>query len=379
MFSNNKKTKIIAAIAADNMDYVKASKSYLPQSKREGMKYGQSYTVYIPDPGKVVNGLNADPDTINEVEYTVTCDNDNTSVELDAWNKLNDIEDFTKEIAKPKATKLAKTVQKKIIDDTIFQSSQTIVGNANFNTLTNAAAALEEVAAAGDFVTFLSPTKHGQIAAGGLANFIPDSIQKDIYGKNYLGEYAGCSQVSLQGMPEVNIAGTETLSVTLASANGGFAPVSSGTVANIAKNAPFTADGLFLVDCNGIETDVPYVVNADKDGKFPELRITEQGKAYNNPNAWVAEGTSALTFALAAESGTYSVGVCREKDALAFDTYKFTDLPGSENSTETVDGVSVKMSQYGDGSHMKSLVRLDMPFACGIPDSRRQVTILMRK
>lgn len=378
-FSNNHKTKIIAALAADNMDYVKRSKSYLNQSQREGMKYGQSYTVYIPDPGKVVDGLVADPDTINEVEYTVTCENKNTSVELDAWNKLNDIESFTKEIAKPKAQKLARQVQKEVIDKTAFESAQTIVGEANFNTLTNAAAALEEAACAGDFVTFTSPTVHGRIAATGLANYIPDEIQKKIYGKNYLGEYAGCSQIDLSNMPEVKIAGTETLSVTLTSADGGFAPVSTGTVANIDKNAPFVAEGLFLVDVNGIETDIPYVVSVDKDGNFPELRITEQGKAFGNPNAWVAEGTSSLTFTLAAESGTYSVGVAREADALAWDTYKFTDLPGSENSTETVDGVSIKMSQYGNGEKMTSLARLDMPYAAGIPDARRNVTIMFKK
>lgn len=378
-FSNNHKTKIIAAIAADNMDYVKKSKSYLPQSQREGMKYGQSYTVYIPDPGKVVDGLVADPDTINEVEYTVTCENKNTSVELDVWNKLNDIESFTKEVAKPKAQKLARQVQKDVIDKTAFESAQTIVGEANFNTLTNAAAALEEAACAGDFVTFTSPTVHGRIAATGLANYIPDEIQKKIYGKNYLGEYAGCSQIDLSNMPEIKIAGNETLSVTLTSADGGFAPVSTGTVANIQKNAPFVAEGLFLVDVNGIETDIPYVVSVDKDGKFPELRITEQGKAYGNPNAWVAKGTTALTFTLAAAAGTYSVGVARESDALAWDSYRFSDLPGSENSTETVDGVSIKMSQYGNGEKMQSLVRLDCPFAAGIPDPRRNVTIMFRK
>lgn len=378
-FSNNHKTKIIAAIAADNMDYVKKSKSYLPQSQREGMKYGQSYTVYIPDPGKVVDGLVADPDTINEVEYTVTCENKNTSVELDVWNKLNDIESFTKEVAKPKAQKLARQVQKDVIDKTAFESAQTIVGDANFNTLTNAAAALEEAACAGDFVTFTSPTVHGRIAATGLANYIPDEIQKKIYGKNYLGEYAGCSQIDLSNMPEIKIAGNETLSVTLTSADGGFAPVSTGTVTNIQKNAPFVADGLFLVDVNGIETDIPYVVSVDKDGKFPELRITEQGKAYGNPNAWVAKGTSTLTFTLAAPAGTYSVGVAREADALAWDTYRFTDLPGSENSTETVDGVSIKLSQYGNGEKMTSLARLDMPYATGVPDARRQVTVLFKK
>jgi hypothetical protein len=66
-FTNNKKTQMIAAVVADNMDYVKKSKSYLSESELKDKKYGRSYTVYIPDPGKVKDGLVADPDTIDEI------------------------------------------------------------------------------------------------------------------------------------------------------------------------------------------------------------------------------------------------------------------------------------------------------------------------
>jgi hypothetical protein len=45
---------------------------------------------------------------------------------------------------------------------------------------------LEEVAVGGVKVMFNSPTVNGKIAAAGLSNFIPDTIQKEIYGKNYL-------------------------------------------------------------------------------------------------------------------------------------------------------------------------------------------------
>ena len=55
--SNNKKTKMVAAVVSDQMDYVKKSKSYLPESELKNKKYGRTYTVYIPDPGKVKDGL----------------------------------------------------------------------------------------------------------------------------------------------------------------------------------------------------------------------------------------------------------------------------------------------------------------------------------
>ena len=89
-FTNNKKTQMIAAVVADNMDYVKKSKSYLSESELKDKKYGRSYTVYIPDPGKVKDGLVADPDSIDEIEMTIRLENKNTSCEIDAWNELVD-------------------------------------------------------------------------------------------------------------------------------------------------------------------------------------------------------------------------------------------------------------------------------------------------
>ena len=366
-FTNNKKTQMIAAVVADNMDYVKKSKSYLSESELKDKKYGRSYTVYIPDPGKVKDGLVADPDSIDEIEMTIRLENKNTSCEIDAWNELVDKESFRDEIALPRGRKLAKSVQKDVIDNTIFQATQaTVASAANFAALSEASNKLEEVAVGGTKVFFNSPTVNGKIAAGGLSNFIPDSIQKDIYGKNYLGEYALASQITLAGMPVVT-AGATACTITGTAVKGedafsgttiGYEPITEVTCAdanNKCKVAPIRAS--LYATVSGTDFD-----------------------NYNNPNAWF--GTSFTGFdatPLLTSGASYYVGVCREEDALAFDTYKFADLPGSENSTETIDGVSVKMSQYGDGKNMQALVRLDCPYAAGIPDARRQSVLYVKK
>ena len=51
-FSNNAKTKVIAQEIANEMPYLRKAKSYIPQEQMVGKKYGNEYTVYIPDPGK---------------------------------------------------------------------------------------------------------------------------------------------------------------------------------------------------------------------------------------------------------------------------------------------------------------------------------------
>ena len=401
-FTNNKKTEMVAAVVADSMDYVKKSKSYLSESELKDKKYGRTYKVYIPDPGKVKDGLVADPDSIDEIEMEIKLENKNTSCEIDAWNELVDKESFRDEIAIPRGRKLAKSVQKDVNDKTIIQATQaTVASAANFAALSEASNKLEEVSVGGTKVFFNSPTVNGKIAAAGLSNYIPDSIQKDIYGKNYLGEYALASQITLPGMPVVTAKSTScTITGTAVSGEDafssvviGYEPITEVTCAGGKKGEVFSVDGLKIVDVNGMPTDQDYNVilasDADAQNKCKvapiraSLYATVSGTQfdnYNNPNAWFDTSfTGFSTNALLTSGASYYVGVCREEDALAFDTYKFADLPGSENSTETVDGISVKMSQYGDGKNMQSLVRLDCPYAAGIPDARRQSVLYIKK
>jgi hypothetical protein len=382
-FSNTEKVKMIATEVADKCPYLKEATSYMTQGQLDGKKYGRTYKIYIPDPGKVVDGLDADPDSLVEVEVPVTLENKNTSFEVNVWNKLTDIEDFKKEIVKPKAVLLAQSLDKAAIDQTVFKACQATVGSANFATLSDASMKLDEAKVAGTKVAFVKPTVAGKIANGGLANFIPDDIQRKIYADAYLGQYAGAAVINEANLPVVNATNISAAnaSVTLTDVSGkGFEPVTSISGTGLKAGWAFSANGLKVVGKDGIETDQDYTIIVDKDGKIPELRITVEGQAYGNPNAWVASGTSALTLSpILTEGKSYYVGQIRTQKALGVDTYKFDDLPGSENATETVDGISIKMSQYGDGQHMKVLGRLDAPHAFTLPEPREAVTVYFEK
>lgn len=385
-FSNNKKVKALAVAVSDAMPYVKKSVSEFSQDEVKGKKCGMTMTTYITDTGKVYDGLTVNPEGITEVEYTTTLKNKSIPVEYDSWDTLVNIEDFDKEVIKKRAIHLAKAVQDEVIKDTIYRSVQAVVttGNADFETLSEGAAKLREVAVAGDAVSFLSPTQMGKIAAGGLAKFIPDDIQKKIYSKNYLGEYAGASQVECQGLPKITTPSAMNFTVSLTDVSGkGFAPVTAGSVTGGVHNAsiPFRAEGLKVVDVNGMETDQDYIVFADENGNIPELRITVEGQGYGNPNAWVESGTSTLTFEPLLASGTkYEVGQVRIADALKFDTYKFNHVPSTEEiGTETVDGVRLEAIAGGNILDRTSVARIDVPFMAGLPEPRQSVTVFIRK
>lgn len=375
-FSNNHKTKLIAGEVYDNLPYLKKAHSYMTQGELEGKKYGKTYSVYIPDPGQVMDGLEANPDAINEVKVDVTLQNKNTSVELDAWNKLTDIESFTNEIAKPRGVKLARSIEKDAIDQTINKAFQIAVGSANFKTLTDMSKALDEVGAAGTKVSFVKPTVAGEISNGGLANFIPSEIQTKIYKDAYLGQYAGASVIEESLMPIVNVAGTETaaMAVTAVTAKDGTATITAGydVAFTAAPGVPFKVNAK-LIGVDGMETDQDLYIIADKDGNVPAVRFAVEGHNVNNANAWVPTGYTTAAPTLGVASGKYALGQCRTEDAVGFDTYKFSDLPGSENETVTVNNVSLKMSTYGDGKYMTTLTRIDAPYAVTLPDPRKAV------
>lgn len=377
-FTNNKKVKLIAGEVYDNMPYTKKAKSYMTQGELEGKKYGNTYSIYLTDPGEVQDGLEAKPDTVTEYEVPVTLKNKNTSIELDAWNKLGDIESFTNEIAKPRGRKLARSVEKEVIEDTLPKAFQVVSGNASFKTLTDMSKALDEVSMAGTKVTFVKPTVAGTIANGGLANFIPSEIQSKIYKDAYLGQYAGASVIENNLMPIVNIAGDETASVAVENVSGIGAESATVVGYNVtgftgAANTPYKLEGVKIVGLDGMETDQDFFVIADKNGKIPEVRLAIQGHNVNNANGWVPTGSFTPSATLAVASGKYALAQCRDEQAVGFDQYKFSDLPGSENATETVGNVSMKMSTYGDGKFMTTLTRLDLPFAATLPEPRRAV------
>ena len=394
-FANNTKVQLVAAAVADELDYIKASVSKMPQSEFKGKKYGKTYQLYIPDVGTVKEGLEASPDDIVEVPTEIRLNNFNTSCTLDAWNELGDVEAFADEIAKPRGQHLARQMAKSIIENNVFKNMQAVVSNApGFGVLSDASAALNELAVGGEVVSFMHPTVMGKIAASGLANFIPGTEAKELYGKNYLGQYAGAEQIQCALLPTVTIKNAPTATITLTAVQDGesntigFETVNEITGTNLVPGAVFTTGGdLKIVDQSGIETeqDVQIIVlstNAEGNkGTISPIRITVEGKNTGNPNAWMKAGVSTLTLTSALEVGaTYWVGQVRTKDSMAFDSYKFENLPGSENEdVATVGGVTVKMSTYGDGTNLTKLVRLDTPHAAGIWEPRSCVAVYIKK
>lgn len=401
--TTNRKVQLIAAATVDNMDYLKASVDKMPDGTLTQSKFGRSFSVYLPDPGKVIQGLKADPDSIVECPVEIYMDNFNTSVTIDEFEDKTEIEDFTREVAKPKGVALARNVQKAVVENNIFQSFQAVVksGAPGFDLLSDASEALEDLSVAGDVVTFQKPSILGKIASSNVGKFYKDSTAEQLYTKAYIGEFANASTIGLAVVPTVktgNSIPSAGLTYEIAGDNSWETTGITGTglYAGLAYKVLDQNDNpVRIVDASGIETQNEMVVictpvfdgyDTRANGKkiktklgIPQLRIAKTGTHENNPNGWCeSDATSFKLVALLSANKTYVIGQTRLSDAVDFSGYKFKDLPGSANSTvATVGGISVKLSQYGDGEYLESLYRLDLPCANGTLDPRFSVTTFL--
>lgn len=410
-FTTRKKLELLATAVRDNMPYIRASKQEFPQSELKGKKFGSQVHTYLADPGSVVDGIVADPDTITEVELTATMANKNTSVETDLWENFTEIESYAKQVLKPKGLKLARSIEKDVIDQNVFASVQAVVqpkvgGASVFDTavIGDASSALGELAVAGKLVTFAAPTLTGKISRGLQRNFLPDDIMRDIYKSRYLGECENTSVIEQALMPKVKMSSTMdtapeitfTVANTDASSNAlNYEPVStmsasSGT-ATLDEGAAYVIPGVYVVDQSGMRTNQPFVVIWHKEitgvnkgvptytYKIPEIRLAVgDQKGAGNPNAWTEQPLASLTVSLTpllTAGSTYLVTQTRVDDALVFDSYTFDDLPSSRTENVGVDGpVVIKAMAFGDGKNGVQLTRLDAPYLSKIWDERLSVT-----
>lgn len=412
-FVHKKKLDMLATAIRDNMPYVRASEQKYPQSELKGKKYGAEVNVYLTDAGTVSDGIVANPDAVHEIQLTAYMQNKNTAVETDIWEDFNDIESFAKEVLKPRALKLARTIEKDVIDHNILRGMQAVavaktsvaLDGASFDFLSQAATKLDELSVTGRKVDFQSPSVYAKIASTGLAKFLPDAIQTDIYRNKYLGEYAGASCVEQALLPTVKLSANAADAPTLT-----FTPVKDGTTivgytvgaltANSTKaleeGAAYVVPGVYLLDESGMETDQPLVVIVHKvisgtsKGTLTEslgiedLRVTAKGYSEGTPNVWVDpttfdSGSSTTTVTCAFIDGmaagkNYIVGQCRIDDALVFDSYSFSDLPSSRQENVGNEGpITLKAMAFGNGLNGTQMTRIDAPYLATIWEPRRSV------
>ena len=411
-FANRKALKMLAGAVYDRMDYIKSSESLFSQEEMKGKKYGKAVHGYLTDPGSVYDGIVADPKAVVEVEVTGYVRNKGTAVEVDLWDTFTEIEDFRREIAEPRAGKLAREAQLDILGENVFRSCQAVVtSTVGTKMLADASSKLSELSVDGKRVEFQTPTLYSDIGDAALKLFLPNEIMKKIYGEADLGSFNFAEQIQLPGLPVLDTTGADaaptiTAEVVKDADNNviGLKPITaitgSGT-GNIKVGVPYKVTGLKVVDESGIETNQDFVVIPNSQRRYdasgaaetvvyvPDIRLTSQGKAFGNPNAWMDAAT--LAAAINGTSATftleplvtigkkYQVGQCRLDKALKFDQYRFETLAAAKaDEVGTFKNITLKMQSGNQIINGVNCIRIDMPFVAILADIRQSCTTYLQ-
>lgn len=427
-FVSREKLDILATAVADNMPYVRASKQSYPQQDLKGKKFGAKVSEYLTDAGTVTDGIVADPDAVHERQIDAFVQNKNSAVETTFWENFHNIGNREKEIIKKRAEKLARYVEADVINHNVFRGMQAVVAPKvggvsapSFEMLSDAATKLAELSVVGDLVDFQAPTIYGKVANSGLAKFIPDDIQKDIFRERYLGQYAGAACVEQALMPKITLSANADTAPTITFTkvvddNGNIigytagALTASGAGKTLEEGAAYKVPGVYLLDESGVETNQELVLIVHKkitglltstvngevvitkanQGKLAEVLgtedifVTAKGESFGTPNVWVDpttfdSGSSTTTVTCAFVDGmgagkSYWVGQVRTEDALTFDAYTYEDLPGSRRENVGNDGpVVLKAMSFGDGKNGVEMTRIDVSYIATVFEPRRNV------
>lgn len=428
-FVSRKKLEILATAIRDQMPYIRASQQAFPQESMKGKKYGAKVTEYLVDAGTVSDGIVANPDAIHEREVTAFVQNKNSAVETTFWENFHNIDDKQKNVIRKRAEKIAREVEADVIRHNALVGMQAIakakvggVSAPDFEMLSDAATKLAELSTVGSLVDFQAPTVYGKIANTGLAKFLPDSIQQDIYRERYLGQYAGAACVEQALMPKISLSANADTAPTLTftaikddnSNIIGYtvgALTASGAGKTLEEGAAYKVPGVYLLDESGMETNQELVVIVHKkitglvtstvngetvvtkanQGKLAEslgiedLFVTAKGYSFGTPNVWVdpttfdsGSATTTVTCSFIDGMGagkSYLVGQVRTEDnSLVMDAYTYEDLPGSRRENVGSDGpIVLKALSFGEGRTGVEMTRIDVSFIAKIFEPRRCV------
>jgi hypothetical protein len=76
----------------------------------------------------------------------------------------------------------------------------------------------------------------------------------------------------------------------------------------------------------------------------------------------------------------YGIAQTRIEGAVAFDSYKFAELPGTKMTTQKFEDSAIEVQTYEGGNidTFTSGVRIVVPFAVGLPDPRESVVAYIK-
>lgn len=352
----NKLTDLIAVRAAESGAYLSAgSKSYLADQLRPNMRNDQDYVFVVKDNGKYVNGKsleNTDVSEIKERDVHAKLNVGNIVIGTDMINEVLEV-NWDKEIAMPNGKALIEGFVQDAIKNDIGRQNIAFVGTG-YMPVSKASRALGSITS-DERYGFIDPMIDSVLATVGKGF---DAVNLDpIASKGVYGKIAGTTFREQQFLPAVEISAdlanelsSATVSGFVQVANASAATLTlSGVTETIPAGTPLFVEGIYATNLVGNKMSFPKAFIAIEDATAGAVKVrpvdlvgqgTKEAVKADGSNVGVEDFANAkLVNPIAA--GTYYMGIIRVEGAQEFDTLKKVDWSNAEQSSDSIEGITV--------------------------------------
>lgn len=353
----NKLTDLIAVRAAESGAYLNAgARSYLADQLKPNMRNdSKEYTFVVKDAGKYVNGKTLSAGDISEIkerEVKARINVGNVVIGTDMITEVLEV-NWDKEIAIPNGKALIEGFVQDAIKNDIGRQNLAFVGTG-FLPLSKASRALGSITSDKRY-GFIDPMIDSVLATVGKGF---DPVNADpIASKGMYGNFAGTEFREQQFLPSIEISADLANELSNATVSG-FVQVEgassatlklSGVTETIPAGTPIFVEGIYATNLIGNKTSVPKAFIAIEDATAGTVKVrpvdfegqgTKEVVKADGSNVTVDDFANAKLVG-AIKAGTYYMGIIRVEGAQEFDTLKKVDWSNADQTSETIEGITV--------------------------------------
>lgn len=353
----NKLTDLIAVRAAESGAYLNAgARSYLADQLKPNMRNdSKEYTFVVKDAGKYVNGKTLSAGDISEIkerEVKARINVGNVVIGTDMITEVLEV-NWDKEIAIPNGKALIEGFVQDAIKNDIGRQNLAFVGTG-FLPLSKASRALGSITSDKRY-GFIDPMIDSVLATVGKGF---DPVNADpIASKGMYGNFAGTEFREQQFLPSIEISADLANELSSATVSGfvqteGASSATlklSGVTETIPAGTPLFVEGIYATNLIGNKTSVPKAFIAIEDAAAGTVKVrpvdfegqgTKEVVKADGSNVTVDDFANAKLVG-AIKAGTYYMGIIRVEGAQEFDTLKKVDWSNADQTSESIEGITV--------------------------------------
>lgn len=347
---------------------------------KTGAKIGDTLKIRLPNQYSVSTGRVAVPQDVVDSSIDLKVNKRyNVATQIDTQQWTLSLNDWSKEVATPIATRIAAEVEKDMFLDIVCETFNQVgtpgTNPSQASTYLAAGQRLDEYLCPMDSErsVIISPAANAAIVDSLKGLFQSSERISEQYERGAMGQALGF-EFYRSGLVATIKTGNKVTGLTVSGANQKGSTLTIGGTANadtFKRGQVFTIAGVKAINPetkSAYSYDQQFVITADvtATGTTTQLQIAppiQLGSSTGDVNARdtvsaLPADTAALTFEGAANA-TYRVGLAFHKEGIAFASADLVPLDGIDNSSATIEGLRVRIARGSDILQDYNIARFD--------------------